>query len=188
MNEPVIAYVGQQSAYKGIETLYQAMRQVWQVIPEARLIVAGGRTPYSDVLDAHLAEFTTEERDRIQVLPNFAEEEKVEIYAACDVFVSASGFESFGITFLEAWSAGKPVIGCRSGAIPTVITEGQDGLLVSYQDAPELANAIVELLQDDRLRERLGQQGREKVLANYTWDIAVQRFRAAYEAAIERQR
>ena len=183
-DEPVIAYVGQQSAHKGIETLYQAMRHVWQVVPEARLIVAGGRTPYSETLDSILDEFTAAERDRIRIMPNFDEEEKAGIYAACDLFVSASGFESFGITFLEAWSAGKPVIGCRSGAIPTVITEDQDGLLVPYQDAPELANALIKLLQDGRLRAQLGQRGREKVLTNYTWEIAAQRFRAAYESAI----
>ncbi|MGD8737816.1 MAG: glycosyltransferase family 4 protein [Anaerolineae bacterium] len=184
-DEPVVAYVGQQAAHKGIETLYQAMRPVWRTIPEARLLVAGGRTPYSEKLDALLAEFTVEERDRIRILPNFDEEEKARIYAACDIFVSASGFESFGITFLEAWSAGKPVIGCRSGAIPTVITEDQDGLLVPYQDAPELANALIRLLQDGRLREQLGQRGREKVCSNYTWEIAAQRFRAAYESAIK---
>lgn len=183
-DEPVIAYVGQQSAHKGIETLYQAMRHVWQAVPEARLIVAGGRTPYSETLDSILDEFTAAERDRIRIMPNFDEEEKAGIYAACDLFVSASGFESFGITFLEAWSAGKPVIGCRSGAIPTVITEDQDGLLVPYQDAPELANALIKLLQDGRLRAQLGQRGLEKVLTNYTWEIAAQRFRAAYESAI----
>jgi glycosyltransferase involved in cell wall biosynthesis len=66
-----------------------------------------------------------------------------------------------------------------------VITEDQDGLLVPYQDAPELANALIRLLQDGRLREQLGQRGREKVCSNYTWEIAAQRFRAAYESAIK---
>ena len=163
------------------------MPLVWQQLPEARLIVAGGRTPYSAKLDRILEALSPQERDRIQVLTNFAEEQKAQIFAACDLFVSASGFESFGITFLEAWATGKPVIGCRSGAIPTVISEGQDGLLVPYQDEAELARAILALLSDEALRERMGQHGKEKVLANYTWDIAVARFRQAYQDAIDWQ-
>jgi glycosyltransferase involved in cell wall biosynthesis len=184
-DKPVLAYVGQQSAHKGIETLYHAMRLVWRQLPEARLIVAGGRTPYSQQLDNILASFAPKERDRIQLITNFAEEEKAQIFAACDVFVSASGFESFGITFIEAWATGKPVIGCRSGAIPTVIDEWQDGLLVPYKDVPQLAAAILELLTDEALCERMAHRGKEKVSARYTWEFAVAGFRRVYEQAID---
>jgi glycosyltransferase involved in cell wall biosynthesis len=183
-NAPVIAFVGQQSAHKGIDTLYHAMRLVWRQLPEARLVVAGGRTAYSPYLDQVLDQFSPQERGRIHHIPDFAEEEKARVFAACDVFVSPSGYESFGITFVEAWAAGKPVIGCRSGAIPTVIDEWQNGLLVPYQNAPQLSAAILELLMDRRLREQMGRRGKEKVLSRYTWDIAVARFRDFYEQAL----
>jgi glycosyltransferase involved in cell wall biosynthesis len=155
-------------------------------MPEVRLIVAGGRTGYSPQLDKVLAGFTRRERDRIHLIPNFAEREKAEIFAACDVFVSPSGYESFGITFVEAWAAGKPVIGCRSGAIPAVVDEWHDGLLVPYRDTPQLAAAMLELLHDDRRCEKMGRRGHEKVLAAHTWEHAVARFRDAYQEAIER--
>jgi glycosyltransferase involved in cell wall biosynthesis len=180
-NVPLVAFVGQQSAHKGIDTLYHAMRLVWQQLPEARLIVAGGRTAYSPWLDRILESFSSQERDRIQHIANFTEEEKPQIFAACDVFVSPSGAESFGLTFVEAWAAGKPVIGCRSGAIPTVIDEWENGLLVPYQNVPQLATAILELLTDDTLREQMGHRGKEKAMTQYTWDIAIARFRNAYE-------
>ena len=183
-NVPVIAYVGQRAEHKGIDDLYAAMRHVWTRLPEARLIVAGARTPFSHHLDAMLEAFAPAERDRIHVIEDFDDDEKAEIYAACDVFASASGSESFGITFLEAWAAGKPVIGCRSGAIPTVIDEWRDGLLVPYRAPLQLASALLELLLDDGARERMGQRGREKVLAHHTWDMSVRRFRDAYEAAV----
>lgn len=188
-NAPVITFVGQQAAHKGIDVLYHAMRLVWRQMPEVRLIVAGGRTAYSPQLDKILDTYSTRERDRVHLIPDFGEEEKAEIFAACDAFVSPSGHESFGITFIEAWSAGKPVIGCRSGAIPSVVDEWHDGLLVRYQDVPQLAAAILELLHDARLRARMGERGREKVLAQHTWERAVARFRQAYEeaAAMTRQ-
>lgn len=183
-HEPVVAFVGQQAEHKGIDTLYAAMRLVWQQVPEARLIIAGGRTPYSQELDRFLDTFSTWEKDRIRHVPNFAQEQKPQIFAACDVFVSPSGHESFGLTFIEAWAAGKPVIGCNSGAIPMVVDDRQDGLLVPYQDAEELAAAILELLENPKLGEEMGHRGREKVLAQYTWEIAIARFRQAYEEVI----
>jgi len=183
-DKPVITFVGQQAAHKGIDILYHAMRLIWRQLPEARLIVAGGRTSYSPQLDRIRDTFSPQEQDRIQHIADFSEEEKPQIFAACDVFVSPSGHESFGITFVEAWAAGKPVIGCKSGAIPTVIDEWQDGLLVPYRDAPHLAAAILELLTDDKTRERMGQRGKEKALTQHTWDIAVARFRDAYKEIV----
>jgi glycosyltransferase involved in cell wall biosynthesis len=184
-DHPVLAYVGQQAAHKGIDVLYQAIRLVWRQMPQVRLIIAGGRTTYSPQLDRILETFSAQERERMRLIPNFTDEEKAEIFAACDVFVSPSGHESFGITFVEAWAAGKPVIGCRSSAIMTVVDEWRNGLLVEYRNVPQLASAILELLTDEALRARMARQGKEKVLALYTWDIAVAKFRKAYLQAAD---
>jgi glycosyltransferase involved in cell wall biosynthesis len=182
---PVVGFVGQQSAHKGIDTLYRAMRFVWRQLPEARLLVAGGRTAYSPYLDRILDGFSPQERSRLHIVPDFSEQEKPQLFAACDVFVSPSGHESFGLTFIEAWAAGKPVIGCRSGAISSVIDEWEDGLLVPYRDAAQLACAILEVLTDDVLRQQMGSRGKDKVVAHHTWDIAIDSFRQAYEDAMQ---
>ena len=104
--------------------------------------------------------------------------------SASSAFASPSGCESFGITYLEAWAAGKPVIGCRSGAVPSVITDGQDGILVDYKDDHELGGALLELLFDRRLRDTLAANGQKKVMENYTWKIVGDRFRAVYAKVI----
>jgi len=184
-DRPVVGFVGQQSAHKGIDTLYHAMRLVWRQLPEARLLVAGGRTAYSPHLDRILDGFSTQERNRVHIIANFSEEEKPNIFAACDVFVSPSGHESFGLTFIEAWAAGKPVIGCRGGAVSSVIDEWQDGLLVEYRNTPQLSAAILELLTDRALRPEMGRRGKGKVLSRYTWDIAVASFRDIYMQALD---
>jgi glycosyltransferase involved in cell wall biosynthesis len=90
------------------------------------------------------------------------------LLSAYDVFASPSGHESFGITFVEAWACGKPVIGTRVGAIPSVIDEGHDGLLVPYGDPHALANAILALLSDPPRGQEMGEARRQKVLAHYT--------------------
>jgi len=119
---------------------------------------------------------------------DFSDEEKPNLLASCDVFALPSGEESFGIAFVEAWACGKPVIGARSGAIPAVIDEGRDGLLADYQDADDLAQAILKLLADPQLRARMGEAGRRKVLENYTWEIVANRVRRMYAEAITRHR
>lgn len=178
--EPLLAFVGQQGGHKGIETIIQAMPFVWRQAPEARLVIAGARTAYSEVIDEMIARLPRASRDKVITLTDFSENEKADILAACDIFVSPSGFESFGITYLEAWSCAKPVIGTRSGAIPSVIAEGKDGLLVDYKDYRELAGAILELLNDEVVRLAMGENGRRKVLEKYTWSKVAAKFRSVY--------
>jgi glycosyltransferase involved in cell wall biosynthesis len=95
-----------------------------------------------------------------------------------------SGHESFGIVFLEAWAARKPVIGARIGAIPSVVTEGQDGLLIEHRNVRELVEAIGALLRRPGRRDELGNAGYEKVCKQYTWDIVADKFRAVYEKTL----
>ncbi|MFN8515884.1 MAG: glycosyltransferase [Chloroflexia bacterium] len=56
--------------------------------------------------------------------------------AAASIFALPSRTDSFGITFLEAWCNGVPVIGARAGSIPDVIDDGEDELLVPFGDVP----------------------------------------------------
>jgi glycosyltransferase involved in cell wall biosynthesis len=124
-------------------------------------------------------------KKQVKLYYNFSNEEKPLLFAAVDVFAYPSGFESFGIAFLEAWAAGKPVIGCRAGAIPWVIDEGRDGLLVDYKNEEMLAEAIIELLKNSSWAKTLGNAGRQKVLSRYTWSKVAQKFREVYVEAIK---
>jgi len=181
---PVVAFIGRQASGKGIDTLLYAMRVVWETMPEARLVIAGSRFDFSDRLEEIVAEFEPQERQRIVFVNDFDEQEKAEIYAACDLLVAASRSESFGIVYLEAWASGKPVIGCRIGAVASVIEDGWDGLLVPYGDVGALAQAILRMLSDQALRVQMGDRGRRKVLPNYTWDNVALRFREVYRSVM----
>ena len=183
---PVVATIGRHSARKQIDVLLAAMSQVWAVYPDTQLLVAGARSPYTCQIDSMISALPPEQQCRVTMVNDFSDEEKPNLLAACDVFVLPSGEESFGIAFVEAWACGKPVIGARSGAIPSVIDEGYDGLLTAYQDANDLAQAILKLLADPQLRTRMGKTGRRKVLENYTWEIAADRVREVYSKVIAR--
>lgn len=184
---PVVAFIGQQVPHKGIDIVFQAMQQIWPEIPGACLLIAGAKTTYSATIRHMLHQLPPHLQDRVAIIDDFAEKEKPAIFAACDMLAFPSGHESFGIVFLEAWAAGKPVIGARVGAIPTVIDEGRDGLLVEHRDADDLAGAIRTLLSRPALRRELGANGRQKVKQRYTWNIVADKFRAIYKRALEQR-
>ena len=88
-------------------------------------------------------------------------------YEAADVFVMTpkevgGDVEGYGIVYLEAGALGLPVIGSRTGGVVEAIDHGETGLLVNPGDPEGLAKAIIALLEDEKLREKLGKRGREK--------------------------
>jgi glycosyltransferase involved in cell wall biosynthesis len=114
------------------------------------------------------------ESDRVRQLGLLPDDELAAAYEACDLFILPSLFESFGMVFLDAWLRGKPVIGnAACGAAASLISDGVDGFLC--RDADEIASAARRLLEDPELAARLGDAGRAKTLADYTWDRVADR-------------
>ncbi len=185
---PVVGYIGQLVPHKGVDTLLKAMPLVWQRLPEACLLIAGAKRPFATRLESMISAWPREFRDKTQIIYNFDLEDKPWLYAALDVFAYPSGLESFGTAFLEAWASGKPVIGCRKGAITEVVKDGEDGLLVDYGNEAMLADAIFQLLSSSDLSSRLGEAGKQKTLANFTWPIVARRFQDLYSLVITRHR
>ncbi len=183
---PVLGFIGQFSPHKGPDKLLLAMPEVWKKVPEAQLVLAGARRKFSRKLESIIDNFDKPEREKIRLIYDFPGTMKPGLYAALDVFVYPSLYESFGIAFLEAWAAGKPVIGFNTGAIPCVVSHQQDGLLVEAGNVKELSAALVTLLQNQKLSETLGKNGRQKTLSRFTWPEIARRFRGVYQQAIEK--
>ena len=116
---------------------------------------------------------------------DIGEEEKRGWYRECSVLVHPSRVESFGIIYLEAWLFGKPVIGCRSGPVSSLIRHGRDGLLVGYGNREELAAAIARMLEDPEAARAMGEEGRRKTLEGLTWKHVVDRAHAIYRTLVE---
>ena len=89
-------------------------------------------------------------------------------YAACDVFVAPSRYESFGLTMLEAMIFAKPCVGLNAGATPEVVLDGETGLLVASEDVAALTEAIVALALDPERRTAMGRAGRARYEALFT--------------------
>jgi glycogen synthase len=84
------------------------------------------------------------------------------LLSACDVLVAPSLYESFGIMYVEAMRAGKPVIGTKAGGIPEVVDDGVTGLLALPGDVGTLAAAMTRLGSDAELRQTFGRHGLQR--------------------------
>jgi glycosyltransferase involved in cell wall biosynthesis len=125
-------------------------------------VFIGPRTDYSRQLFASVA------GQRLLELDTVSLQEKTDALAACSLLCVPSTQESFGGVYTEAWSLGKPVIGCRIPAVAELIMDGEDGFLVAQQPA-EIADRILQLLTDPSLARALGSAGQRKVQARFTW-------------------
>jgi len=105
-------------------------------------------------------------------------------YASAQVSVTASLYEGFGFPAAEAMACGLPVVATTAGALPEVVAHGETGILVPPKDPPALAQAIRRLLFDDELRRRMGEAGRRRVEALFTWPQAARRTVEVYQEVL----
>ena len=117
-------------------------------------------------------------------LIGYFDKKKMAAFREADIYLMPSRSDAFGISFLEAWSAGKPVIGARIGATPEVIRENVDGLLVEFDNPEDIAQKVINLLKSKRLRKKLGLAGQLKVSQKYTWDLISNKTHYTYKNLI----
>jgi len=178
-DRPVILSLGRVAPRKGFDTVIQAMPKVLSRAPEAVYVIVG-EGPDRDRLDALITSLNLQEH--VRLIGRVPWTDVPRWHNVADVFVTPSrsappSVEGFGIVFLEANACGKPVIGARTGGIPDAVLDGETGLLVEPDDADELADALLKLIEDPILAARLGAQGRDRVLREGTWDHAHQKIR-----------
>jgi hypothetical protein len=105
-----------------------------------------------------------------------AAEQLPDIYNLCDIMLMPNRLEEdgdvegFGIVFLEANAAGKPVIGGRTGGAAEAIADGSTGFLVNPNDHQEIAGSLRRLLEDPGLREKFGAAGVRRVRSDFSWE------------------
>ncbi len=192
---PVVLFVGKVRESKGVGILLAAMAEVWQQVPEAILLLAGGteygrgRTDRQTPFYRHLQDQLQAAAGRVVMTGFIPPQEIAAVYQAGDVFVGPSQVEEgLGIVFLEAMASGLPVIASRRGGIPEIVRDGVQGYLMArHDDQRELAALILRLLTDVPARERLGRQGCQWVREHFTWEHIAARLVQVYELIGQQQ-
>jgi glycosyltransferase involved in cell wall biosynthesis len=186
---PTLLTVGDIKPRKGQHASLAAFARVKSHLPQARYYIAG-RYKQNDYFQ-QLQQFVAEQKlSEVKFLGTVSNEVLQGLYSQASLFVLAaqqSGlhFEGFGLVFLEAGAYGLPVIGTRSGGVADAVKEGETGLLVEPQDIDGLANAMLRLLQDAELAQRLGQANR-LWSETLTWERNAAEYVQAYQVLLAR--
>ncbi len=99
------------------------------------------------------------------------------------IFALSSRYEGLGCVYLEAMAAGKPVIGCRGQGIEEVIEQGANGCLIAADDLQGLIDTLTGLLQQNELRQQIGNAARQTILRGFTWAQQATRLLELYREA-----
>jgi len=189
--DSMVLFLGRLVWVKGVDKLIAAMPHVLQKVPNAKLVIVG----LGDMQDyvtrlAQNLKLQDHVKFRFEFIP---EEERIAHYAACDVAVFPSAYEPFGIVALEAMSMEKPVVVGASGVSgmrEIVVSTGQEqcGFHVNPNDPTDIAWGIINGLQDPQRKQQLGQNGRKRVLKEFTWDEIAKKTIQVYNELLEPQK
>ncbi|MGQ9549509.1 MAG: glycosyltransferase family 4 protein [Roseiflexus sp.] len=177
---PIIVSVGRLVGRKGHIHLIRALPAVVRAHPTLQAVLVG------DGEERALLEHTAHDLgvDRHVTFAG-ARNDAIDIMALADFTVLPSLEEEFGIVITESFACAKPVVATNVGGIPEHVRPMENGILVPPRDSRALAEQIIFLLNNPRMVQQLGEQGRRAVEQHYTRRRFFERTEAVYHAALQ---
>jgi len=172
-DKKIIGVLGRLDPGKGQEAFLRAIPQVAEYHPETLFVIAGDETAGEPGYKRYL-ENTSREigADRSVKFIPFTDDVP-RLMAALDVFILPSFAETYGLVVIEAMAMEKPVIATNAGGVPEILTDGRTGLLIEPRNAAAIADAIIKVLDDEKLQVALGRAAREDALRRFSMDGCV---------------
>ncbi len=185
----MILSVGLVKARKGYHISIPAIAQVKRKYPKVKYYIVGQKAGenYFHQLQLLVKKYSLTEN--VIFLEGITDDELKRLYRRADVFLLTpvninDNFEGFGLVYLEAGACGKPVIGTKGCGAQEAVEDGRTGILVEQNDVDGTAQAVLKLLDDPKLAERMGQAGREKAKLN-DWKQVVQKYTDVYQGELK---
>ncbi|WP_129338352.1 glycosyltransferase [Cellulomonas endophytica] len=167
--------VGRLVERKGVDTVVRALAaRPGTSLADTELLVAGG--PVAAALGAdpearRLRDLAASlgVADRVHLVGQVAHDDLTAVIGSSDLVVATPWYEPFGIVPLEAAACGVPLVGSAVGGLLDSVAPGVTGALVPPRDAGALADALVDLLDDEPRRRAMGRAARRRAVARYSW-------------------
>jgi len=176
---PVIGIVARLAPEKDHKLLLEAMATLRRSIDPVVLLVIGGGELRVE-LEARAAELALDGCVRFLGMRS----DVSELLAALDVFVLSSRTEGMSVTLLEAMAAARPIVATDVGGNAEVVRDGDTGLIVPPGDATALAKALASILRDPGAARRMGERGRERVVADFSVKVMAKRYEDVYDRVL----
>ena len=179
-NDFVLGNVGRMDYWKNQRILIEILPALKKISPQIKLILVGGGEEEQNL--KHLAIKKGIENDVIFLGQR---SDVNQILKAFDIFVFPSLTEGLPLAIIEAMATGLPVVASYVGGIPELIDHGVNGLLVAPMSAAEIKDAILKLLQNPNLRQKMGEITRQKFEAHFSLSRMVKNYLKVYDQALK---
>lgn len=180
-SRPRVVYVGRVDPEKSVEIVLDAFSKALKKVPNAEILVVGDGIDKGRLERKVKAEGLEEQ---IRFLGKVMPPDLQEVYRTGMVFATASETETQGIVLIEAAATGLPLIAVDAGAIREVCRNNKNGVLCKPKDVTKIANAMVKILTDKKLREKYSAESL-KISKEHDLNTTLKRFEEIYQKAIE---
>jgi len=173
--KPIILFVGRiGTPRKNLDLLLKAFKEVLEKTDAILLVVGKGDQTEAKKLAESLGIIKN------VIFAGFVDDTTLKkLYVLCDIYVCPSILEGFGLTILEAMACGKTVVASNTAAIPEVV--GDAGILVEPKNPDALAEAIIDLLNNENKRKKLEKQALKRAHEKFTWSASADELLKVYE-------
>ncbi|HEY6360069.1 MAG TPA: glycosyltransferase family 1 protein [Vicinamibacterales bacterium] len=181
---PYLLHVGDVHERRNLTVVVDALlaaRRHFGAVAALSLVLAGVDRGVGDALRAMAAE--ADAPDAVALLGHVSEERLQTLYRGAAALVYPSLYEGFGLPVLEAMASGTPVIASRAASMPEVL--GDAGILLDPLDVNEWAGAIVKVVNDEHMRERMRHAGRARA-STFTWERTARATLAVYHRVVRK--
>ena len=178
--DKMVLFTGRLTEHKGVEYLIKAARQI-----EAEIVIAGDgpEKKYLEKLisryklvNVHMVGYFS---SRLETINDF--------YLRADVYVAPSVWnEPLGLVILEAMSHKTPVVVSRKGGVATIVKDGVNGFLIRPRSPTLIAEKVNLLLNDDKLRWKMGEKAYKTVMEKFNWEKIAAKFYHFYKKALQK--
>jgi len=180
LTRPIIPYIGQLTVRKCYDMVIEAMPAVVARYPDASFVFV----THNPEQRANLQHMASERgvAANLHFLGTISEEQKLALLRASDVLPFPSRYEGFGLPLLEGMAAGTPVISTDIPVVNEIVRDGENGLLIPYDDSAALARSILAVLGDPDLRARLIAGGHRSIAERFDPQVLVERVVEVYQS------
>jgi len=180
-NEKIIIFVGELKQVKGVKYLIKAFKIINQKVPKAKLFLIGDGKQKKE-LEELVEKLNL--KQNVVFVGKVMNEDVPEYMVASDIFVLSSLSEGLPVTILEAMASGLPIIATKVRGLSEIIKEGENGFLVKPEDPDEIAEKILLIIQNDKLRKEISDNNKKKA-KEYDWENIIEKIEKIYSKVIK---
>lgn len=173
------------SKEKRVDLLIRSMEYISKGEKKVKLII-GGKGPEESFLKQLVKQMNLS--SKIMFAGHIRKDDLPKYFVMSDIFVLHSTYETFGAVLVEAMATGKPIVSVKSTAIPDVIDDGINGLLVEPNNPKAFAESVIKLIRNKELRKEFSLNAHKKAMKEYNWDKIAEEYESLFKQCIDKNK